>query len=62
MMTFVYYLLQAMSIHDILNSLDTSLVEMELISLCKECTKTLRTLDALGSLRKSFNVLTLLDQ
>ncbi|XP_031569584.1 uncharacterized protein LOC116304067 [Actinia tenebrosa] len=41
---------EALSIHDILHNLDTSLMEMELVSLCRECTKTLRTLDALGSL------------
>ena len=41
---------------ELLKGLDSHLAEEELLAVCRECTKTLRTLDALGSLRKLFNV------
>ncbi|XP_015758548.1 PREDICTED: uncharacterized protein LOC107337827 [Acropora digitifera] len=41
---------EALTIKELLNVLSSCLSETELIAICKECAKTLRTLDALGSL------------
>ena len=49
--------LQALTIQDLLSGLSSSLTEIELTAVCKECCKTLRTLDALGSLRMYYNSL-----
>ena len=46
-----------MTIQDLLSGLSSSLTEIELTAVCKECCKTLRTLDALGSLRMYYNSL-----
>ncbi|KAJ7333635.1 cerebellar granular layer formation [Desmophyllum pertusum] len=41
---------QALTIQELLNGLSSCLTEGELVAIFKECSKTLRTLDALGSL------------
>ncbi|XP_078358462.1 uncharacterized protein LOC144643172 isoform X1 [Oculina patagonica] len=41
---------EALTIQQLLNGLASCLTEAELVAICKECSKTLRTLDALGSL------------
>ena len=48
---------RALTIQDLLSGLSSSLTEIELTAVCKECCKTLRTLDALGSLRMYYNSL-----